>query len=81
MRAASWSSRCTSICSGLLERFPELKTAEENTRELSITAERKILGENAARLYHLSFLPPPSRSARMSPLAVVRAPVRRSPTD
>ena len=34
--------------------YPDpLKTAEENMRELSTTAQRKILGENAARLYHL----------------------------
>jgi predicted TIM-barrel fold metal-dependent hydrolase len=34
--------------------YPDpLKSAEENMRELSTTAQRKILGENAARLYHL----------------------------
>ncbi len=34
--------------------YPDpLKTAEENMRELSTTAQRKILGENAALLYHL----------------------------
>ncbi len=34
--------------------YPDpLKSAEENMRELSATAQRKILGENAARLYHI----------------------------
>ena len=34
--------------------YPDpLKTAEETMRELSTTAQRKILGENAALLYHL----------------------------
>ncbi len=34
--------------------YPDpLKTAEENMRDLSTTAQRKILGENAAKLYHL----------------------------
>ncbi|MCU1427883.1 MAG: amidohydrolase 2 [Actinomycetia bacterium] len=34
--------------------YPDpLKTAAENMRELSPTAQRKILGENAAKLYHL----------------------------
>src|SRR5262249_11882228 len=30
-----------------------LKTAEDNMRELSATAQRKILGENAVKLYRL----------------------------
>jgi predicted TIM-barrel fold metal-dependent hydrolase len=34
--------------------YPDpLKTAAETMRDLSTTAQRKILGENAARLYHL----------------------------
>lgn len=34
--------------------YPDpLKTAAETMRDLSPTAQRKILGENAAKLYHL----------------------------
>jgi predicted TIM-barrel fold metal-dependent hydrolase len=34
--------------------YPDpLKTAEENMRTLSPSAQRKILGENAAKLYQL----------------------------